>query len=176
MLCLGLFASPCGAQGPLDLHGAPADPWRSAAGKIVVLVFIRTDCPVSNRYAPLIRELSAHYAEKVSFWLVYPDKSTTAAGIRKHERDFRYTLPALRDPQHALVKQGQVQVTPEVAVFDPSHRLVYHGRIDDRFQDFGHARPTATTHELNDAIGAALAGTAGPPHAAGIGCYISDLE
>src|SRR5271168_4038197 len=176
-LLLGLFSSASRAQQvPFDLNGAPADPFHAAGGKIVVLVFIRTDCPVSNRYAPLIRQLSARYAEKVSFSLVYPDKSTSTESIRKHERDFGYTLPALRDPKHVLVKQGQVQVTPEVAVFDASQRLVYHGRIDDQFQDFGHARPAATTHELEDAIRAAMAGTAGPAHAPGVGCYISDLE
>jgi hypothetical protein len=176
-LLLELYSSPSLAQqGALDLNGVPADPLHAAPGKIVVLVFVRADCPVSNRYAPLIRRLGARYAEKASFWLVYPDKSTSAARIRKHERDFGYSLPALRDPQHALVKQGQVQVTPEVAVFDSSRRLIYHGRIDDQFQDFGRARPTATTHELDDAIRAALAGTAAPPNAPGIGCYISDLE
>jgi thiol-disulfide isomerase/thioredoxin len=163
-------------QTALDLNGAPADPLHTAPGKIVVLVFIRTDCPVSNRYAPLIQRLSAEYAGKAAFFLVYPDKSTTADTIRKHEHDFSYTLAALRDPQHTLVKQSQVQVTPEAAVFDTSHHLIYHGRIDDQFVDFGHARPTPTTHELNDAIRAALNATAPPPHAPGVGCYVSDLE
>jgi hypothetical protein len=163
-------------QGPFDLNGAQADPFRAASGKVVVFVFIRTDCPVSNRYAPLIRQLSARYAEKVSFWLVYPDKRTSAEDIKKHERDFNYTLPAIHDPQHVLVKQGQVQITPEVAVFDASHRLTYHGRIDDQFQDLGHPRRAATTHELDGAIRAAISGTAAPAHAAGVGCYISDLE
>jgi hypothetical protein len=172
---LSFSASPA-QQGAFDLNGSPADPFHAPPGKIVVLVFVRTDCPVSNRYAPLIRQLSARYAETASFWLVYPDKSASVASIRKHERDFGYTLPALRDPQHALVKQAQVQVTPEVAVFDAARRLVYHGRIDDQFRDFGHARPAATTHELDEAIRAALAGTAAPPNASGVGCYISDLE
>jgi thiol-disulfide isomerase/thioredoxin len=163
-------------QSALDLNGAPADPLHAAPGKIIVLVFIRTDCPVSNRYAPLIQRLSTEYADKAAFFLVYPDKSTTAEAIRKHERDFGYTLPALRDPQHALVKQSQIQVTPEVAVFDTNHHPIYHGRIDDQFVDFGHARPAPTTHELDDAIHAAVNGTTPPPHAPGVGCYISDVE
>jgi hypothetical protein len=163
-------------QSALDLNGAPADPLHAAPGKIVVLVFIRTDCPVSNRYAPLIQRLSTQHADKVAFFLVYPEKSTTADAIRKHEHDFSYTVAALRDPQHMLVKQSQVQITPEAAVFDANHRLIYHGRIDDKFVDFGHARPAPTTHELDDAIRAALNGTAPPPHAPAVGCYISDLE
>src|SRR5205809_1032070 len=51
-----------------DLSGAPIDPLQFAPGKITVLVFVRTDCPISNRYAPTIKRLSAAYADKASFW------------------------------------------------------------------------------------------------------------
>jgi thiol-disulfide isomerase/thioredoxin len=175
----GLLLIPCwtiAQKTALDLNGVAADPFRAASGKIVVLVFVRTDCPISNRYAPLIQRLSSEYAEKASFWLVYADKSTSAEAIRKYEKEFGYSLPALRDPQHVLVKQSQAQITPEVAVFDSARRLVYHGRIDNLYYDFGHARQEATSHELEAALRAVLAGTPPPEHAAGVGCYISDLE
>jgi thiol-disulfide isomerase/thioredoxin len=161
----------------IDLAGNPVDPLKSAGGKVVVLVFVRTDCPVSNRYAPTIQQISAAHAGKAAFWLVYPSKSESAEAIRKHEQEYGYKIPALRDPQHALVKESQVQITPEVAVFDVSRKLVYHGRIDNLYEDVGRARHAATTHELEDAISAALGGkslTADATHA--VGCYISDLE
>ena len=72
--------------------------------------------------------------------------------IRKHEREFGYQLPALRDLQRALVKESHVQITPEAAVFNGDRRLIYHGRIDNLYEDFGRARNAATTHELDDAI------------------------
>jgi thiol-disulfide isomerase/thioredoxin len=160
-----------------DLAGNPVDPLKSAGGKVVVLVFVRTDCPVSNRYAPLIQKLSAEYAGKAAFWLVYPSKSESAEAIQKHEREYGYKIPALRDPQHVLVKESQVQITPEVAVFDAAKRLVYHGRIDNLYEDIGRARSAATTHELEDAISAALTGKSLAVDAShGVGCYISDLE
>ena len=160
----------------LHLDGTPADPFLENAGKPVVLLFVRTDCPISNRYAPLIRRISSQYAAKVAFSLVYPGKSSSAERIRQHESDYGYKLPALRDPQHALVLQAQVQVTPEAAVFDANHRLVYHGRIDNLYEDVGRARPAATTHELDDAIQAALNGKAPPTNTPAVGCYIADLE
>jgi thiol-disulfide isomerase/thioredoxin len=160
-----------------DLDGKPADPFRAAQGKVVVLIFVRTDCPVSNRYAPTIQQLSAHSTDKAAFFLVYPSKKETGASIRKHDRNFGYTLTALHDPQHVLVKLSQALITPEAAVFDAHRRLVYHGRIDNLYEDFGHARKSATTHELADAIEAAIAGKTlsgnAPP---AVGCYISDLE
>jgi thiol-disulfide isomerase/thioredoxin len=178
-LCLG--ATPLvstGLQGFVsDLDGKPFDPFRAAQGKVVVLIFVRTDCPVSNRYAPAIQQLSAKNAGKAVFFLVYPSKKETADSIRKHDREFGYALAALRDPQHILVKQSQAQITPEAAVFDANRRLVYHGRIDNLYEDFGHARKSATTHELADAIEAAIAGKTFAANATpAVGCYISDLE
>ena len=160
----------------LALAGTPADPFQKSQGKVVVLVFVRTDCPISNRYAPAIQHISAKYESKAAFWLVYPDKSESAEKIRQHEREYGYKLPALRDPHRALVKLAQARVTPEVAVFDASRRLTYHGRIDDLYQDFGRARHAPTTHELEDAIQAALNGYAPPASTPGVGCFISDLE
>ena len=161
----------------VDLSGSPVDPWNASSGKVVVLIFVRTDCPISNRYAPTIQHLSALHEGKVAFWLVYPAKKESADMIRKHERDFGYQLPALRDLQHSLVKQSLVQITPEAAVFGVNHRLVYHGRIDNLYEDFGRARTTATTHELGDAIQAALNGKSlAADNVPAVGCYISDLE
>jgi hypothetical protein len=160
----------------LALDGTSADPFQESPGKVVVLVFVRTDCPISNRYAPAIQRISAKYEGKASFWLVYPDKSESAEKIRQHEREYNYKLPALRDLQHTLVKLAQARVTPEVAVFDASRRPTYHGRIDDLYQDLGRARHAPTTHELEDAIQAAVTGHAPPASTPGVGCFISDLE
>lgn len=160
-----------------DLTGKSVDPFREASGKVVVLVFLRTDCPISNRYAPTIQQLSARYVGQAAFWLVYPDKKASPAGIRQYLQDYGYKLPALRDPQRVLVGKGHAQVTPEVALFDAQARLVYRGRIDNWYEDFGRSRTEPTTHDLNDAIRATLSGK--PPVAAvtdAVGCYISDLQ
>jgi thiol-disulfide isomerase/thioredoxin len=177
--CLGgtIGASAAPPATGVDLAGRQVDPLYANPGKAVVLIFVRTDCPISNRYAPTIQRISAAYAGKAAFWLVYPDKTESSAAIEKHLHEYGYKLPALHDPQHALVKLGHAQVTPEVAVFDAGGQLVYHGRIDNWYVSFGHARPAPTTHELDDAIQAALKGNKPPvATASGIGCYISDLE
>jgi len=164
-------------QGAFDLDGKPANPFDAASGKIVVLVFIRRDCPVSSRYAPVIQQISAQHERDASFWLVFPDKAETPQTIHNYLREYAYRLPALRDPEHALVKLAQVQITPEVAVFNRSHQLLYDGRIDNWYRDLGRSRPAPTTHELADAIQAALGDKIPAAHEVrGVGCYISDLE
>jgi thiol-disulfide isomerase/thioredoxin len=175
-LALTLPLSTAAQKTALQLDGTPADPFLAAPAKPVVLVFVRTDCPISNRYAPLIQQMSAEYGKKVRFWLVYPSETASAEKIRQHDREYGYKLPALRDPQHALVAQAQVRITPETAVFDARHRLIYHGRIDNLYEDFGRARYAATTHELEEAIKAALSGKAPPANQPGVGCFIASVQ
>jgi thiol-disulfide isomerase/thioredoxin len=175
-LC-ALGVSRAAQSSAIDLAGRPVDPLKSSPGKAVVLIFLRTDCPISNRYAPTVQRLSDRYAGKANFWLVYPARNESAELIRKHEQDFGYKLPALRDLQHALVKQSHAAITPEAAVFDADHRLIYHGRIDNLYEDFSRARRAPTTHELDDAIEAAIHGkTLSADTVPAVGCYISDLE
>jgi thiol-disulfide isomerase/thioredoxin len=159
--------------GVVDLDGRAVNPFQRAAGKIVVLVFIRTDCPVSNRYAPSIQKMSAQFDKNAEFFLVYPIGSETAEEIRKHLKEYGYKLTALRDPERALVRAGNVTVTPESAVFSANGQLLYHGRIDDWYTEFGRSRPAPTTHELSSAVEAAILGkpsTEAPAPA--VGCFL----
>lgn len=175
--CFLLLTTAVFAATGTDLAGKSVDPLQAAAGKPLVLIFVRSDCPIANRYAPTLQHYQSQYANKVQFWLVYPDKDETAATIRKHLQEYGYTMPALRDPDHALVKESQAQITPEVGVFDQHGELVYHGRIDNWYAEFGRARPAPTTHELNDALQAVLNHQKpAVASAQGIGCYISDLQ
>ena len=163
--------------GSLDLSGKSANPFAMAGGKPLVLIFVRTDCPVSNRYAPTIQALNKKYSSEALMVLVYPDKTETPPTIEKHLHDYGYQATALRDTQHGLVKLSKVEITPEAAVFNGNGELIYHGRIDNWYKDFGHARPAPTTHELDGAIQAALNSShAAPASVSGVGCYISDLQ
>jgi hypothetical protein len=164
-------------QHSLDLDGRALDPFRADHAKVIVLVFLRRDCPISSRYAPTIQQISKRYADRASFWLVFPDKTESPGSIHKYLQDYGYQLPVLRDPEHQLVKLSHVQVTPEAAVFDRNHQLVYDGRIDDWYRYPGGSRPAPTTHELDDAIRAAIAGKAvAQNEVRGVGCFISDLD
>src|SRR5262244_2577596 len=74
----------------VDLAGKQVDPLKSSPGKVVILIFVRTDCPISNRYAPAIQKLSAEYSGKAAFFLVYPARAESPEMIRKHNEDFGY--------------------------------------------------------------------------------------
>lgn len=174
---IGFLLVACHARagdGVTDLAGHPVDPF-AADATATVLVFVATDCPVSNRYAPELRRIYERFAPKgVVFRLVYPSVEESAAQIRDHVREFGFPFTALRDPSHSLVARARAKVTPEGAVFTRAGELAYHGRIDDRQVDFGVARPEPTHRDLEDAIEAVLAGhRPSETVAPAIGCAIS---
>ena len=105
-----------------DLDNKTVDPLSSNPGHAVVMIFVREDCPVSGRYAATIQNLSQKY-QAAHFYLIFPDASRRSEDIRKYLIDFHYSLPALRDPGHALVKQAQVEITPEGAIFQLQGRF-----------------------------------------------------
>ena len=160
-----------------NLDGKTVDPFRSNNDRVVVLLCVRTDCPISNRHAPTIHKLHEKFQGKADFWLVYPDAGESASRIRTHDEQFHFAIPALRDVHRDLVKRSHATITPESAVFDAAGKLMYHGKIDNWYEDFGRSRAAPTTHELDSAIRNTLDGKlAVPDHANAVGCYISDLK
>ncbi len=164
--------------GLLDLDGRAATPFHDPKAKLLVFLFTRADCPISNSYAPEIARLHAQFAPRGAvFWLVYCDPDETTPTIGKHLREFSYPCGALRDPSHRFAKKSRVKITPEAAVFQPDGALLYHGRIDDRHLDFGKTRHQPTRRELALAVTQALAGRAVTPATGpAIGCDIQGVK
>src|SRR6266849_2491989 len=162
-----------------NLDGKLVDPFEAPTGtKATVLLFVSTDCPISNRYAPDVRKLYDTYKKDgVAFWLVYPNPADAVSDIRDHLKSFSYPGTALRDPKHDLVKQAGATITPEAVVYDSKGDLTYRGRIDDRYSAVGIERATATRHDLQDAIAATVAGKPARQRLTqAIGCYIADFS
>jgi hypothetical protein len=170
------FANAGSAAQSRVADAAQLDPIASSGGP-AVLIFIRTDCPISQRYAPTIQALASKYAGHATFWLVFPARNDTAAIIADYTREYGYTLAALRDPDQVLVRRAKATITPEAAVFDAKGALRYHGRLDDLYVSFGRSRRAPTTHDLDDALRAVLAGrTVTNDAKPAVGCYIADLK
>ncbi|HVS08665.1 MAG TPA: alkyl hydroperoxide reductase, partial [Planctomycetota bacterium] len=94
-----------------------------------------------------------------------------------HAADYGIPFRALLDREHRLVEHAGVEVTPEAAVLGRDGSVLYRGRIDDRWVDFGKRRPRATRHDLRDALDAILAGGPAPPSSGrAVGCYIAPLD
>jgi len=142
--------------------------------KFSVLIFFLHDCPICNAYAPEIERLRAEYEPKgCTFYLVQTDPSLTAETALKHAKDYGLKCAVLLDDTNRLAQKCGAMVTPQVAIIGAGERVLYLGRIDDLYADYGKRRPEATVHDLRMAMNAVLAGksapTAGGP---AIGCFI----
>ncbi len=141
------------------LDGAVLRPLEPARA-LNVLVFVTSDCPVSNGYAPEIQRICrASAAAGSDCMLVYEDVGAGGEELRRHRTEFGYgAMPAVYDSDGRLAARAGATVTPEVAVVDRSGAVRYLGRIDDRYIAIGRQRRTVTAHDLEDALAAVLAG------------------
>lgn len=152
-------------------HVAPLD---TPDAQAVCFLFVATDCPISNVYAPEIERIAAAYApRRVSTFLVYSDPAFSADAVERHREEYRLSVPALLDPEGRLARFCGATVTPEAAVWSHEQGLAYVGRIDDLFVDLGKKRAQAEERDLRNALEAVLAGR--PPPVArtqAIGCFL----
>jgi Redoxin len=182
LLIIALLSVPlCSAQVPLseirlsDLHGQLVSPLEGAS-LATVFIFVRSDCPISNRYAPVISHLAENFAD-IGFWLIYVDPEESNQTISHHLDQYHLKIRALRDPHHSLVTLTGAKVTPEAAVVLKTGQLAYRGRIDDRYVSPGISRPEPNSNDLERVLEAVAAGqTIVPSTTAAIGCFISDLS
>src|SRR2546422_11628118 len=102
----------------LFLVATQTDLLSSHGEKAVVLLFVRSDCPISNRYAPELQRLYERYSSQdLDFRLVYPEPGLTAAAMAQHRDEYGCTIPALLDTWHQYVRRSGARITPEAAVF-----------------------------------------------------------
>lgn len=175
-LVAALSASPALPQFSLaDTAGRMHTPDEWAGKRAVVLFFVSTDCPLSNRYVPEMNRIESAYAPRgIAFYAVQGDATVAVAEVRKHVAEFAYAFPYLLDPPESLAAFTGATATPEVAVLSPSGQVLYLGRIDNRLEDFGKERVQVTQFELREALDAVLAGKPVPhPRTKALGCAIT---
>ena len=159
------------------------------AHQLDLLLFVATDCPISNRYAAEIGRICSDYRRRgVRCFIVYPDAAgpdndinnvndvNNVAAVAKHHAEYGFSAagPAIIDRRHALVAAVGPRVTPEAAVYSSAGR-VYRGRIDDMYIDVGRSSRQATRHDVRLALDAALAGRpVAQPETEAIGCFITN--
>lgn len=144
-----------------DGHQHTALAWKDR--KAVVLIFLGTECPVSNGYSSEYRRLATTYAGKnVLFYGVHPDPDVTAAIATKHAAEFRLPFPVLLDPAQKVAGQARVKVVPEAVVLSPKGQVQYRGRIDDLYTPEGNRREEPKRRDLEEALKAVLAGKSPP--------------
>jgi peroxiredoxin len=161
-----------------DVDGQTHKPLSLKDKKATVLFFLLPDCPISNAYAPTIKRICADYeSKKIAAFVVHADPDVTAERAKKHAKEYGLPCPVLLDPAHVLVKKTGATRAPEVAVLGPDQKVLYRGRIDNWYADYGKRRGEPTQHDLRNALDAILAGKAvATPTTEVIGCFLPEAK
>ncbi len=97
----------------------------------------------------------------------YPDDSPAKMKEKIKERGIDF--PYLVDESQSVAKSFRAQCTPDIYLFDKDKKLVYHGRIDDNWQDESKITREELKEALNDyASGKGVSSTQRPS----MGCSI----
>ena len=180
-LVLGLCVVASAATGLLsqfslaDTSGRWHTPAEWVGKRAIVLFFVSTDCPLSNRYVPEMNRIRNAYAPRgIAFYAVQGDATIAVEEVRRHVQEFGYTFSYLIDPDESLASFTGATATPESAVLSPEGHLLYLGRIDNRVEDYGQERVQVTAFDLREALDAVLAGKPVPhPRTKALGCAIT---
>jgi peroxiredoxin len=133
---------------------------RTRGARAVVVLFLGTECPVSNAYVPVLTALYEKYrGREVVFVAINSNVQDDAAEVARHAREYGVPFPVLKDKGTEVADHFRARRVPEAFVLDGNLTARYRGRIDDRFAR-GVKRPQATTHDLAAALDDVLAGKA----------------
>ena len=143
-----------------------------------VLVFLDTACPVAKRYLPTLNELHAHAeARGVALYGVLSNPNITWQASADFVDDFGITFPVILDSAGDLALRLLPRVMSEAFVVSTADRVVYRGRIDDRFAAVGKLRTRIGSHDLRAVIGTMAEGGPSEPYATeAVGCFHHDWE
>lgn len=109
--------------------------------RLVVVVFLGTECPLAKLYAPRLAELHRQYGPRgVAFVGIDSNRQDSITEILHYARLHRLEFPVLKDVGNVVADQFGAQRTPEVFVLDEQRAVRYRGRIDDQYGFVGEGR------------------------------------
>ncbi len=100
--------------------------------KAIVVMFIATQCPISNDYNSRMTEIYKKYKNKdVTFLGINSNKQEDVDEIKEHAKENKLKFIILKDLNNKIADKFDASVTPEVYVLNSNFEILYHGRIDD---------------------------------------------
>lgn len=141
--------------------------------KAIVVMFIATQCPVSNAYNSRMAKLYEEYQPKgIAFLGINSNKQESIEEIKTHAEQNKFGFPVLKDVNNVIADKFGASFTPEVYVLSPKFEILYHGRIDDSRRE-----EDVKSRDLRKALDEILAGKkVKVPETKAFGCTIKRVS
>ncbi|HET9503372.1 MAG TPA: redoxin family protein [Hymenobacter sp.] len=159
-------------RGQVGQAGPPPAPGRQLP--FTVYVFLAESCPISQQATLPLRELHAKYATRgVRFVGVFPGGTATVASVAEFKGKYAVPFALQLDLGQKLTRRFKATTTPEALVVAADGRILYQGRLDDRYAALGERRTVSQHHELAEALADLAAGRpVAVPRTEPVGCFI----
>lgn len=100
--------------------------------KAILIIFVATECPVSNAYNSRMEKIFNDYKDKgVAFLGINSNKEENVSRITEHAKENKLSFTILKDEKNIIADKFQASVTPEAYVLNGNFEVLYHGRIDN---------------------------------------------
>ena len=120
--------------------------------KATVVMFISTQCPVSNKYNERIIALYNDYKDQgVQFIGINSNRNESVKEIVEHSKANEFHFLVLKDLKNEIADNFGAKRTPEIYLLDEKRMLRYRGAIDNSQQN-------PETHYLREVLDLVIAG------------------
>lgn len=101
--------------------------------KAILVLFIATQCPISNAYNSRMVDIFKMYNDKnIAILGINPNKQENLSECKDHAEKNGFKFPVLKDEKNVIADMFEASVTPEAYVLEPkTYKILYHGRIDN---------------------------------------------
>ena len=124
-----------------DPYGVEHQSAKLIGSKGFLLVVTCNHCPYAKAVWPRVIRL-ASYGSSIGINTaavnpnIHPDYPDDAPAVMKQKiKEWGITFPYLVDEKQEIARALKAQCTPDIYLFNKDQKLVYHGRIDDNWQD-----------------------------------------
>lgn len=144
-----------------------------------VKFFLLEECKITQAYAPEISLLRDQYdSDSIEFQLFFPAPGSDSQSIDQFL--IKYGMKNFNSVWDSLQTEANrwgIRLMPEVAVVDTKeNKLIYRGRIDDRWASVGRKRAAPKKRELKICLESIkLNLTLRPQCTEAVGCYLTRL-
>lgn len=139
-----------------------------------VLVFLGTECPISQQYTQIINKLNeVHKTDNIEFIGIFSVQGITESEVASFVDKFNIEFEVIVDSNLAIAKQYKAKVTPEAFLINGEGTILYSGAIDNWYYELGKKRSQPTERYLSVAINQYSNGLLFFNRQEPIGCIIS---
>lgn len=110
-----------------------------------VLLFLNTECPICKKYQGSFKKLNKKYNASCEFIYIFPNNDDSADVEQFCAFDSISKKHIVLDPNLQYTKLANATITPQAVIIN-KNKIVYSGKIDDRFLTLGSEKPASVNY------------------------------